>query len=75
MLAMPLWGRHGDRRGHSRALLRCALFSGVLLALHALVFGYEELLLGRLLFGAAMAGAGRSGGRGRNERPLSSRVA
>jgi MFS family permease len=58
LLAMPLWGRYGDRHGHSSALLRCALASGLMLALHALVLGYEELLAARLLFGAAMAGAG-----------------
>jgi DHA1 family multidrug resistance protein-like MFS transporter len=58
LLAMPLWGRYGDRSGHSRALLRCAWMSGILLALHAAVFGYEELFGVRLLFGLALAGAG-----------------
>ena len=58
LLAMPLWGRHGDRAGHSRALLRCAWMSGILLALHAAVFGYEELFGVRMLFGLALAGAG-----------------
>lgn len=58
LLAMPLWGRHGDRRGPSRALLRCAWMSGLLLALHAAVSGYEELIGVRLLFGLALAGAG-----------------
>ncbi len=58
LVAMPLWGRRGDRRGHFAALLTCAGASGLLLALHALVTGYEDLLVARLLFGAAMAGAG-----------------
>jgi DHA1 family multidrug resistance protein-like MFS transporter len=58
LLAMPLWGRHGDRSGPSRALMRCAWMSGILLALHAAVFGYEELIAARLLFGLALAGAG-----------------
>ena len=58
LLAMPLWGRYGDRSGHSQALLRCAWTSGLLLGLHALVSGYEDLLLARLLFGLALAGAG-----------------
>lgn len=58
LIAMPLWGRLGDRRGHVTALLVCALASGVLLAAHALVLSYEQLLAARLVFGAAMAGAG-----------------
>lgn len=58
LIAMPWWGRRGDRRGHFAALLTCAGASGLLLALHALVTGYEELFVARLLFGAAMAGAG-----------------
>lgn len=58
LIAMPLWGRVGDARGHSRALALCAAASGVLLVLDAVVVGYEDLLLVRVALGAAMAGAG-----------------
>ena len=58
LIAMPLWGRVGDVRGHSRALTLCALASGVLLIVNALVVGYEDLLLVRVALGAALAGAG-----------------
>jgi MFS transporter, DHA1 family, multidrug resistance protein len=58
LLAMPLWGRLGDARGHQRALFLCSLGSGVLLVLNALVQGYEDLLAVRIALGAALAGSG-----------------
>lgn len=58
LLAMPLWGRVGDARGHARALALCAGLCGALLLANALVVGYEDLLLVRVALGAAMAGAG-----------------
>jgi MFS family permease len=58
LIAMPLWGRVGDARGHTRALILCTALTGVLLLANALVVGYEDLLLVRVLLGAAMAGAG-----------------
>jgi DHA1 family multidrug resistance protein-like MFS transporter len=57
LVAMPLWGRYGDRHGTYAALLRCAVACGAALALQALATSYEALLAGRVLFGAAIAGS------------------
>jgi hypothetical protein len=57
LAAMPWWGRYGDRIGHRRALVRCAVATCVALALQGLAPSYAWLLLGRVLVGAAMAGA------------------
>lgn len=58
LVAMPLWGRRGDRIGHGRALGECAAWTGASLAAHALVPVYSALLALRLVFGAAIAGSG-----------------
>jgi len=57
LVAMPLWGRYGDRKGPYRALLRCSAWSAAALLLHAAAPGYEVLLLARVALGAAMAGS------------------
>ncbi|HVS10644.1 MAG TPA: MFS transporter [Planctomycetota bacterium] len=57
LVAMPLWGRYGDRKGHYRALLRCSAWSAAALLLHAAAPGYEVLLLARVALGVAMAGS------------------
>jgi DHA1 family multidrug resistance protein-like MFS transporter len=56
LLAMPVWGRHGDRAGHARALVECALGSALALALQAVPV-YAVLLGARIVFGAAAAGS------------------
>jgi DHA1 family multidrug resistance protein-like MFS transporter len=58
LIALPLWGRYGDRRGHHRALVFCALGSAALLLLHAVTPSYEGLLVLRALLGLVVAGAG-----------------
>jgi MFS family permease len=58
LVAMPLWGRFGDDRGAYRALRLCAVWSGLALLVHALVPGYEVLLLARILLGGGSAGSG-----------------
>jgi len=58
LIALPRWGRFGDRRGHHRALMTCTLWSGAALLVHALAPGYEVLLVARALLGAAAAGSG-----------------
>jgi len=57
LIAMPIWGRYGDRRGHAKALRLCALFSVFALWFHALVPGLVTLFIARILLGAAMAGS------------------
>jgi MFS family permease len=57
LLCMPFWARYGDRRGPYAALLRCSVACGGALLLQALAQSYELLLLGRIAFGAAMAGS------------------
>lgn len=57
LVAMPLWGRHGDRRGAYPALVQCAVACGAALLLQACASSYEMLLVGRIAFGAAMAGS------------------
>ncbi|MBI1381457.1 MAG: MFS transporter [Planctomycetaceae bacterium] len=56
VLAMPWWGRHGDRGGHGRALFQASAGSAVALAVCGLAGQYGLLLLGRALQGAASAG-------------------
>jgi MFS family permease len=58
LLAMPLWGRYGDRRGAYPALLRCAVCSALALIFQGASPSYEVLLVARVAFGAAMAGSG-----------------
>jgi len=57
LFAMPWWGIHGDRIGHTRALSWCALVASVALAMHSVVGGIALLFVCRLLLGAGMAGA------------------
>lgn len=58
LVATPLWGAWGDRRGAYAALTQCAVWSGVALLVHALAPGFEVLLLARVAYGAAIAGSG-----------------
>lgn len=58
LVALPLWGRYGDRAGHRRALTLCTVGSIAALGLQAAVPAYPALLVGRLLLGVAMAGVG-----------------
>jgi DHA1 family multidrug resistance protein-like MFS transporter len=57
LIAMPLWGRYGDRRGAYPGLKLCALACAAALVLQALAPNYESLLAARVAFGAAMAGS------------------
>lgn len=58
IVAMPLWGRYGDRKGHALALRRAAWWSSAGLLAHALVPLYFLLWPARVLLGGAAAGAG-----------------
>ncbi len=58
LIALPLWGRYGDRVGHARAMMLCAAICVFALGVQALAGFYALLLVGRLLMGAAIAGAG-----------------
>ena len=58
IVAMPLWGRAGDRAGHSVALQRAAWMSAGGLLVHALVPTWLLLWPARVLLGAGSAGAG-----------------
>jgi DHA1 family multidrug resistance protein-like MFS transporter len=57
LMCLPLWGRFGDRRGAYVGLRRCALACCGALLLQAAATSYELLLLGRIAFGAAIAGS------------------
>lgn len=56
LFAMPAWGRLGDRIGHGRALVLCALLGALALALHVPVRGYAALVLVRLFIGLTISG-------------------
>lgn len=58
LLALPFWGRYGDRVGHRRALVLCAGGCVLALGLQAAATVYAFLLVGRLAMGVAMAGTG-----------------
>ena len=58
LLALPVWGRYGDRVGHRRALVVCAIGSVLALGVQAAASIYMALLLGRMFMGVAMAGTG-----------------
>ena len=58
VVAMPLWGRFGDRVGHRRALVLCALASGIVIGLHGVAASFAGLVVGRVLLGASASGAG-----------------
>ncbi|MBL8858591.1 MAG: MFS transporter [Planctomycetes bacterium] len=57
LLAMPLWGKYGDRHGHAALLVTVALWSGLALIAQGLAPIFALLLLARLVFGAVMAGS------------------
>ena len=57
LFAMPWWGSYGDRIGHTRALMRCALLASAALAMHSVVSAIALLFVCRVLLGAGMAGA------------------
>jgi MFS transporter, DHA1 family, multidrug resistance protein len=56
IVAMPLWGRYGDRRGFRTALQRCSSLGVVALFLHAATPNLAVLFGARVLLGVAMAG-------------------
>jgi DHA1 family multidrug resistance protein-like MFS transporter len=58
LIATPMWGVFGDRRGAYPALVICAVWSALAMLLHAIAPNYEALVLVRVAFGAAMAGSG-----------------
>ncbi len=58
VVAMPLWGRSGDRRGHGAMLVRCALWTSLALFAHALAPALGVLLFARVALGAGTAGTG-----------------
>lgn len=57
LVAMPLWGRLGDRIGHGRALGRSALGAAVALVLHAPAPGLALLAAARVALGLTSSGA------------------
>ena len=57
LIAMPLWGRYGDRVGHARALVRCTFAGAVTLALHAAAPVFAALAGARVLLGLTSSGA------------------
>lgn len=58
LLALSPWGRYGDRVGHRRALVHCAIIAVVALVVQASTAHYGVLLFGRGMMGLAMAGIG-----------------
>jgi DHA1 family multidrug resistance protein-like MFS transporter len=57
LLAMPVWGRAGDERGHATLLVTVALWSGLALVAQGLAPVFWLLFAARLVFGAVMAGS------------------
>ena len=58
LVAMPLWGRAGDRIGHLRALILAALWSAVALLLNSIAPTYEVLIATRVALSAGGAAIG-----------------
>ncbi len=58
LLSLPVWGRYGDRVGHARALVYCAVGSAAALYLQGAAALYVVLFSGRMLMGMSMAGTG-----------------
>ncbi|MEO0652415.1 MAG: MFS transporter, partial [Planctomycetota bacterium] len=58
LVAMPLWGRFGDRVGHLRALIIAALWSAVALLLNSVAPTYEVLIATRVALSAGGAAIG-----------------
>ncbi|MEM7311272.1 MAG: MFS transporter [Planctomycetota bacterium] len=57
LVAMPGWGRYGDRVGHTRALLICSLLGALVLGLHALATAYALVVGLRLILGLTLPGS------------------
>ncbi len=58
LVSLSPWGRYGDRVGHQRALVQCAIVGILALLLQWAAAVYVVLLLGRLVMGVGMAGVG-----------------
>ena len=58
LIALPIWGRYGDRAGHQVGLVFCSLGVAASLFLQAAAPSYAWVFFGRMLMGAALAGAG-----------------
>ncbi len=58
LISLTAWGFYGDRVGHRRALIHCAILCVLALGVQAATGFYLVLLLGRFLMGIAMAGIG-----------------
>ena len=58
VVAMPLWGRYGDRVGHLRALILAALWSSGALVLNGLAPNYETMVATRVALAAGGAAIG-----------------
>lgn len=56
VVALPIWGRLGDRVGHGRALALAALLSAALFVSHAAVSTYVWLFAARVGIGIAFPG-------------------
>jgi len=57
LVAMPLWGRIGDSRGHTAALRMCTLLAAITLLLHVFIWNIGMLFGLRILLAVAMAGS------------------
>lgn len=57
LVAMPLWGKYGDRVGHFSALKLCSVLVMVAMLLHAVTVNIAMLFVLRVLLAAAMAGS------------------
>jgi len=55
-VASPLWGRYGDRVGHTRAVLVSVAIAALVLAGHAFAMVFAGLLVCRILIGASAGG-------------------
>ena len=58
LFSLTAWGIVGDRIGHRKALVHCALLCIVSLVAQGLATVYLVLLVGRLVLGVGMAGTG-----------------
>lgn len=60
IVATPLWGHLGDRRGHALGLRMASALAAVSLVAHGLVASFAWLFAVRLVFGLASPGASAS---------------
>jgi len=58
LASLSAWGMYGDRLGHRRALVHCAVLCILALTLQAAAALYLVLLVGRMVMGVGMAGTG-----------------